>query len=94
MEPNAEQHAGQTRQVRQDRVVDLNSTIPVDYHLYVKAKGWSRSKGLRKKPFLPVKRPAGFKDQIVPAHAEAVLAGERPAHLPQRRGRGHPRRTA
>jgi hypothetical protein len=72
--------------------VDLNSNSPIDYYRYVAAKDWSRSKGQRKKAFLPIIEIPGFKTQIRPREAELVLAGERPARLPIRRRPGRPRR--
>jgi hypothetical protein len=77
---------------KEPEMVDLRSTSPVDYHRYVRSKHWSRSKGQRKRSFLPVITVEGFKLQIVPAQAEAVLAGERLAHSPTHNKRGRPRR--
>jgi hypothetical protein len=72
--------------------VDLTSTNPVDYTDYSRTKGWSSSTAWRRKAHLPIIRVAGFPDAVIPAACEAVQAGERPVHLPIRRGRGRPRR--
>jgi len=83
-----------TRGPKYRPAVDLNSPNSADYNDWARAKGWSYSKGLRAKQYLPVIRVDGFSDRIIPLEAELVLRGERPSRRPPpRRSRGRPRGT-